>query len=122
MNILLATTKLGVFSSFCYRWSYGILLYEILTVSQLSQTFIANVLLIYVFLLFNEIRLNGGEQDKEYYTQLCRLDPYIAYIITVYTLCHLGGSPYPHINARQIAEKLQQGYRMPKPSHVDEKL
>lgn len=32
------------------------------------------------------------------------------------------GSPYPAINAREIAEKLQQGYRMPKPKHVDEQL
>ena len=34
----------------------------------------------------------------------------------------LGGSPYPGINARQIATKLQEGFRMPKPKHVDNKL
>ena len=34
----------------------------------------------------------------------------------------IGGSPYPAINAREIAKKLQQGYRMPKPKHVDEQL
>ena len=39
------------------------------------------------------------------------------------TLPHLlGGSPYPGINARQIARKLQDGFRMPKPKHVDNKL
>ena len=59
MNILLATTKLDFLFFFLYRWSYGILLYEIVTIGQLSQTFIATVLLIYVFLLFNEIQLNG---------------------------------------------------------------
>ena len=36
--------------------------------------------------------------------------------------CRLGGSPYPDINTRQIAEKLERGYRMPRPTHVDEKL
>ena len=34
----------------------------------------------------------------------------------------LGGSPYPNINARQIVGKLKEGYRMRKPSHVDDKL
>ena len=34
----------------------------------------------------------------------------------------VGGSPYPGIKPRQIAERLQKGYRMPKPKHVDEKL
>ena len=33
-----------------------------------------------------------------------------------------GGSPYPDINARKIAQKLQEGYRMPKPKHVEIKL
>ena len=34
----------------------------------------------------------------------------------------VGGSPYPGKKPRQIAERLQKGYRMPKPKHVDEKL
>ena len=38
------------------------------------------------------------------------------------TLTYLGGSPYPGIHARQIARKLQEGFRMPKPKHVDTKL
>ena len=33
-----------------------------------------------------------------------------------------GGSPYPDINARKIAQKLQEGYRMPKPKHLEIKL
>ena len=33
-----------------------------------------------------------------------------------------GGSPYPGVNVRQIASKLQEGFRMPKPKHVDDKL
>ena len=35
---------------------------------------------------------------------------------------YLGGSPYSGVNARQIASKLQEGFRMPKPKHVDDKL
>ena len=34
----------------------------------------------------------------------------------------LGGSPYPRMDGRKIANLLQDGYRMPKPQHVDEKL
>jgi len=45
-----------------------------------------------------------------------------SYGILLYEILTVGGSPYPDINARQIAEKLQEGYRMPKPRHVDEKL
>lgn len=37
-------------------------------------------------------------------------------------LSHPGGSPYPGVNARQIARKLQEGFRIPKPKHVDDKL
>ena len=33
-----------------------------------------------------------------------------------------GGSPYPRMDGRKIANLLQQGYRMPKPQHVDDKL
>ena len=33
-----------------------------------------------------------------------------------------GGSPYPRMDGRKIANLLQDGYRMPKPQHVDEKL
>ena len=33
-----------------------------------------------------------------------------------------GGSPYPQMDGRKIANLLQDGYRMPKPQHVDEEL
>ena len=33
-----------------------------------------------------------------------------------------GGSPYPRINGRDIANNLKTGYRMPKPKHVDQQL
>lgn len=42
--------------------------------------------------------------------------------VVLYEIFTVGGSPYPAINAREIAKKLQQGYRMPKPKHVDEQL
>ncbi|XP_022810324.1 tyrosine-protein kinase receptor Tie-1-like, partial [Stylophora pistillata] len=32
------------------------------------------------------------------------------------------GSPYPRMDGRKIANSLQEGYRMPKPQHVDDKL
>ena len=31
-----------------------------------------------------------------------------------------GGCPYPRIDRRKLADLLQQGYRMPKPAHLDD--
>ncbi|PFX16321.1 Proto-oncogene tyrosine-protein kinase receptor Ret [Stylophora pistillata] len=42
--------------------------------------------------------------------------------VVLYEIFTVGGSPYPGINGREIAGKLQKGYRMPKPKHVDEQL
>ena len=33
-----------------------------------------------------------------------------------------GGTPYPRMDGRKVANLLQDGYRMPKPQHVDENL
>ena len=33
-----------------------------------------------------------------------------------------GGSPYPRMDGRKIANFLQEGYRMPKPQYLDDKL
>ncbi|KAM7434861.1 hypothetical protein ABFA07_015132 [Porites harrisoni] len=45
-----------------------------------------------------------------------------SYGVVLYEILTVGGSPYPDINARKIAQKLQEGYRMPKPKHVEIKL
>ncbi|XP_020616009.1 tyrosine-protein kinase receptor Tie-1-like [Orbicella faveolata] len=45
-----------------------------------------------------------------------------SYGVLLYEILTVGGSPYPGIHARQIARKLQEGFRMPKPKHVDNKL
>ncbi|XP_078379587.1 proto-oncogene tyrosine-protein kinase receptor Ret-like [Oculina patagonica] len=45
-----------------------------------------------------------------------------SYGVLLYEIITVGGSPYPDIYAREIARKLQEGYRMPKPKHVDSKL
>ena len=37
-------------------------------------------------------------------------------------MLYSGGSPYPRMDGRKIANLLQEGYRMPKPQHVDDKL
>ena len=37
-------------------------------------------------------------------------------------MLYSGGSPYPRMDGRKIANLLQEGYRMPKPQHVDAKL
>ena len=38
------------------------------------------------------------------------------------TFSFLGGSPYPRMDGRKIVSLLQDGYRMPKPQHVDDDL
>ena len=38
------------------------------------------------------------------------------------TCSNSGGSPYPRMDGRKIANLLQEGYRMPKPQHLDDEL
>ena len=38
------------------------------------------------------------------------------------TYSNSGGSPYSRMDGRKIANLLQEGYRMPKPQHLDDKL
>ncbi|PFX19654.1 Proto-oncogene tyrosine-protein kinase receptor Ret [Stylophora pistillata] len=45
-----------------------------------------------------------------------------SYGVVLYEIFTIGGSPYPRMDGRKIANVLQKGYRMPKPQHVDEKL
>ncbi|CAH3158962.1 unnamed protein product, partial [Pocillopora meandrina] len=45
-----------------------------------------------------------------------------SYGILLYEIFTIGGSPYSRMDGRKIANLLQEGYRMPKPQHVDDKL
>lgn len=45
-----------------------------------------------------------------------------SYGVVLYETFTVGGSPYPRMDGKKIANLLQQGYRMPKPQHVDDKL
>ncbi|XP_068685571.1 fibroblast growth factor receptor 1-like isoform X2 [Montipora foliosa] len=42
--------------------------------------------------------------------------------VLLYEIFTIGGSPYPRMDGRKIANLLQEGYRMPKPQHVDNEL
>ncbi|XP_022796405.1 tyrosine-protein kinase receptor Tie-1-like [Stylophora pistillata] len=45
-----------------------------------------------------------------------------SYGVVLYEIFTIGGSPYPRIDGRKIANLLHQGYRMPRPQHLDDKL
>ncbi|XP_020908124.1 tyrosine-protein kinase receptor Tie-1 [Exaiptasia diaphana] len=45
-----------------------------------------------------------------------------SYAIVLYEIFTIGGSPYPDIEHRHIAEKIYKGYRMPKPKHLDDEI
>ncbi|CAH3180398.1 unnamed protein product [Porites lobata] len=42
--------------------------------------------------------------------------------VVLYEIFTVGGCPYPGIEGREIANKLKNGYRMPKPKHIDQNL
>ncbi|KAK3752966.1 hypothetical protein QZH41_005123 [Actinostola sp. cb2023] len=39
--------------------------------------------------------------------------------VVLYEICTIGSDPYPGIIGKEIPDRIQQGYRMPRPSHVD---
>ncbi|CAH3158201.1 unnamed protein product [Porites lobata] len=45
-----------------------------------------------------------------------------SYGVLLYGIFTIGGSPYPRMDGRKIVSLLQDGYRMPKPRHVDDEL
>jgi len=46
----------------------------------------------------------------------------LSFGIVLYEIFTIGGTPYPRMEPRKMANMLNRGYRMPRPSHVDEDL
>ena len=57
-----------------------------------------------------------------YQGQLFRKVTELSYPCNVAATVFAGGCPYPGIEGDQIANKLKDGYRMPKSKHIDQKL
>ncbi|RMX47202.1 hypothetical protein pdam_00023709 [Pocillopora damicornis] len=45
-----------------------------------------------------------------------------SYGVLLYEIFTIGGTPYPNVDGTKIIKSLQEGYRMPKPQHVDDDL
>jgi len=45
-----------------------------------------------------------------------------SYGIVMYEIFTIGGAPYPKVDTKAIASLLEEGYRMPKPPHLADKL
>lgn len=45
-----------------------------------------------------------------------------SYGIVMYEIFTIGGVPYPKVDGKALSSLLQEGYRMPRPSHLDTKL
>ena len=80
-----------------------------------------------MFRLPRSLDLAERTTEQQYKNELLceNICTYIKIFILEYvniTYCNLGGSPYPRMDGRKIANLLQEGYRMPKPQHLGDKL
>ena len=53
---------------------------------------------------------------------LGELMPFNKVLSQLVTFSFEGGSPYPRMDGKKVVSLLQDGYRMPKPQHVDNEL
>ena len=114
---------------FISSWSYGVLLWEIVTLGKLHSS---------KFCLLSPIDdiLNKSDSDMLSlmsliwngiqillrWTHLPQTVEYLWDWFIVQHLLILGASPYPGMNSQEVINFLQDGYRMDKPKHCSEEL
>ena len=103
-----ATDNRNLLRIICWGTSYPMLPYYLAFIVMKQDIYIFSF---YHFHFFINIFINPRWSDRcpcpSFYTAVSET---------------IGGTPYPGINGREIANKLQKGYRMPKPKHVDQQL
>lgn len=85
--------------------------------------YLACVVLVALFLNF-KARLPAKWMPPEYLFsgESSTMSDVWSYGIVMWEVFTIGESPYPGIPARQVANLLQIGYRMPRPRHLSEEL
>ena len=118
LNLIFSSQNI-LFLFIYFRWSYGILLYEIFTIGMLH--------------ILPSFRKNQNFNCSFAFVSCCAIpiifypkklfrNQSILYLSIKYLLYFIGGTPYPGVKGRDVHSLLKEGYRIEKPRHVNKEL